>query len=80
MIVRNRKTTKKATEVSTQQVIVPRLVKAAELAKREAAEAEAERAREMAAAAERVVKPAIRTPRNAVEARDLFNSLFNEAA
>jgi hypothetical protein len=71
--------TKKKTK--TQQgavttVVVPRLVKATEVAAREAARTEAEQqARE-----QRVVKPVVRTPRNAMEARDLFNSLFNEAA
>jgi hypothetical protein len=50
------------------------------LAAREAAQAEAELRAKEQAAAERVLKPAIRTPRNAVEARDVFKQLFNEAA
>lgn len=76
--VRTKKsTTKRQTEIK--QVIVPKLVKATELAAREAAHAEAERVREQQAK-ERVVRPVVRTPRNAIEARDIFNSLFNEAA
>ena len=63
-----------------QQVAVPRLVKAADLAAREAAQAEAERIAREQAASERFARPAVRTPRNAIEARDIFNSLFNEAA
>jgi predicted transcriptional regulator len=63
-----------------QQVVAPRLVKAAELVAREAAQAEAERIAREQAANERLIRPVVRTPRNAIEARDIFNSLFNEAA
>ena len=54
-------------------VIRPRLVKANEVAAREAAQAERERE-----VKERPVP--VRTPRSAGEARDMFKSLFNEAA
>jgi hypothetical protein len=66
----------KGTEQAKVAVVRPRLVKANELAAREAAaEAEAERVREM----QTKERPVIRTPRNAMEARDVFNSLFNAA-
>ena len=67
------------TQEADKPITTPRLVKAMEFAAREAAQVEAERAREQAKQ-ERTQRPAIRTPRNAVEARDIFNSLFNEAA
>ena len=68
-------------QVTAPTAVRPRLVKAGEVAAREAA-MEAERRQEIQARAkEPVVNAALkRTPRNAVEARDMFNALFNEAA
>jgi hypothetical protein len=56
----------------TKKIEAPRLVKAADVAAREAAEQVPQVAK--------VAKPVVRTPRNAMEARDLFNQLFGEAA
>ena len=64
---------KNTTNEVKKQVVIPRLVKAAEVAAREAEAAQP-------AVVERQVKPIVRTPRNAMEARDIFNSLFGEAA
>ena len=74
------KSIKKAQQQGSAPVTVrPRLVKAGELAAREAA-AKVERKPEAQAKAP-MINPALkRTPRNAVEARDMFNALFNEAA
>ena len=71
---------KKAAKQEQAQVVVrPRLIKAGELAAREAA-VEAER-RAQTAVKEPAINPALkRTPRNAVEARDMFKALFNEEA
>lgn len=55
------------------KIVVPRLVKAAVVAAREAEAAQPP-------VAEKAARPVIRTPRNAVEARDIFNALFGEAA
>jgi hypothetical protein len=57
-------------------VSVPRLVKAADVAAREAAVVE----QQLHAPVQKIVKPVLRTPRSAVEARDMFNALFGEAA
>jgi hypothetical protein len=54
------------------QIEAPRLVKAADVAAREAAE--------QIPVVNKPAKPIVRTPRNAMEARDLFNALFGEAA
>jgi hypothetical protein len=74
------KRTKKAQQQQgTQQVAVqPRLVKAGEIAAREAAQAvEAERKVEAPKAP--AIDPALRrTPRNAVEARSMFEALFGD--
>jgi hypothetical protein len=73
------KSIKKAQQQGSAPVVRPRLVKAGELAAREAA-AKVERKPEAQAKAP-TINPALkRTPRNAVEARDMFNALFNEAA
>jgi hypothetical protein len=61
-------------------VVAPKLVKATEVAARMAAQTEAERLREEQLRQQRAAKPPVRTPRNAIEARDMFNALFNEAA
>jgi hypothetical protein len=61
-------------------IVAPKLVKANEVAARIAAQTEAERQREQKLREQRAIKPAVRTPRNAIEARDMFNALFNEAA
>jgi hypothetical protein len=71
-IMRSKKTQKNE---ESKPVLVPRLVKAADVAAREAAAVELQQV-----AAEKVIKPVVRTPRNAMEARDIFNSLFGEAA
>ena len=70
-----------AKQGQAQVAVRPRLVKAGELAAREAAmAAEAER-RAQTAVKEPAINPALkRTPRNAVEARDMFKALFNEEA
>jgi hypothetical protein len=70
-----------AKQGQTQVTVRPRLVKAGEVAAREAAvAAEAER-RAQTAVKEPAINPALkRTPRNAVEARDMFKALFNEEA
>lgn len=76
-----KKTKKAEQQVPAPAANRPRLIKAGELAAREAAmAAEAERRQEVQAK-EPVVNAALkRTPRNAVEARDMFKALFNEAA
>jgi hypothetical protein len=68
-------------EMNNKKKVRPRLVKAGEVAAREAAvAAEAER-RAQTAVKEPAINPALkRTPRNAVEARDMFKALFNEEA
>lgn len=68
------------TQQGINKTFAPKLVKATELAARKAAESEAERQREQQLREQRAFKPAVRTPRNALEARDMFNALFNEAA
>ena len=78
--MKKRTTAKQETQQVTDQVTIrPRLVKADEIAAREAAQAaEAERNAEMKAQA---VDPALlRTPRNAVEARSMFEALFDNRA
>ena len=70
---RANKDTSEQAKVENQVVVRPRLVKATELEARAAAEAEAERQREQQKQERPIV---VRTPRNAVEARDVFNSLF----
>ena len=69
-----RKKTQKTEE--KKQIVAPRLVKAADVAAREAAVVE----QQQQAPVQKIVKPVVRTPRSAVEARDMFNALFNEAA
>ena len=76
--MRTKKSNMKAQETN-KPVVAPRLVKATEFAARVEAQTEAERIREQQAK-ERIARPIIRTPRNAVEARDVFNALFHEAA
>ena len=72
-------TTKTKQQGSAPVTVRPRLVKAGEIAAREAA-AKVERTPE-AQAKTPTINPALkRKPRNAVEARDMFNALFNEAA
>jgi hypothetical protein len=74
------KRTKKAQQQGTQQVPVqPRLVKAGELAAREAAQAVEAEQRKVEAPKAAAIDPALRrTPRNAVEARSMFEALFGE--
>jgi hypothetical protein len=74
--------TKRAAQQGTSVAAAPRLIKADAVAAREAEEA----ARAVHKATIRRSKesgpnPALkRTPRNAMEARDMFKALFNEAA
>ena len=69
---------KKTNQNPNPPVQAPRLIKAEELAAREAALAES---RVESQAKEPAINPALlRTPRNANEARNMFNALFNEAA
>lgn len=70
---------KNAAKQESRPVIVPRLIKAAEVVAREEAHAEAERVR-IQALKEQAARPVVRAPRNAMEARQIFNSLFGEQA
>ena len=63
----------------TKQVTVrPRLVKADELAAREAAQAEEAEMKAKAKAVPAVDPALLRTPRNAMEARSMFEALFGD--
>jgi len=70
-----------AQQGTNQDAARPRLIKADELAAREAANAARAEQRKIAAKAK---EPAVvahkRSPRDAGEARDMFKALFNEAA
>jgi hypothetical protein len=66
----------KKTQQQTQQIPVqPRLVKAGEVAARAV---ESERKPEVKAKAPAIDPALMRTPRNAVEARSMFDALFGE--
>ena len=71
---------KTTAQQETHQVTVrPRLVKAEEIAAREAAQAvEAERKADAKAKSPAVDPALLRTPRNAVEARSMFDALFGD--
>jgi hypothetical protein len=74
-----KKKTTKTQQGQPQGSLQPRLVKAGEIAAREAASAvEAERKPEIKAP---TIDPALRrTPRNATEARSMFEALFGDQA
>jgi hypothetical protein len=75
--VQNMKKTTKTKQGTQETAIKPRLVKAGELAAREAVEAE--RKPEVKKAPP--IDPALlRKPRNAVEARSMFEALFGDKA
>jgi hypothetical protein len=75
-----KRTKKTEQQQETQKAVVqPRLVKAGELAAREAAQAvEADRKPEVKAKTPAVDAALRRPPRNAIEARSMFEALFGE--
>ena len=76
--MKKRTTAQQGTEQVTTR---PRLIKADEIAAREAAQAvEAERKAEEKAKASTMDPALLRKPRNAVEARSMFEALFGDKA